>query len=159
MWTSYVVRYYCLILFNKYFGSGGVFPPLSFYKEIEMKIIIENDLFDISQRLKEIDNGYYVVYDTDKSRYEVRNIDLGGKICFVVPYKYLDEKTLKYARKTNIKNSKKLLDEIEKNNKEIEVKNYNKIIDECTYKFKEIFNYEKMTKEMNYENAYKTKWV
>ncbi len=120
---------------------------------------IENDLFNISERLKNIDSGYYLVYNNRRSRYEVRNSDLGDKICFVVPYKSLDERTLIYARKTFINNSKKLLSDIEKNNKDIEDKNYNRIKDECQYKFKEIFNYEKCSKEMKMNQSFKTKWV
>ena len=124
-----------------------------------MKITIDNDLFNISKRLKDIDEGYYICYDTRRNRFEVRNSDLGGKICFVVPYKMLDERTLKYARKSSVQYSKKLLDEIEKNNKEIEDKNYNKFKDESEYKFREIFNYEKNTKEMKLSESYKTNWV
>ena len=35
-----------------------------------MKIRIENDLFEIAKRLKTIDSGYIVVFNTKKHRYE-----------------------------------------------------------------------------------------
>ena len=38
-----------------------------------MKIEIKEDLFDIVNRLKEIDDGYFVLYDLKKCRYEVHN--------------------------------------------------------------------------------------
>ena len=124
-----------------------------------MKIRIENDLFEIAKRLKTIDSGYIVVFNTKKHRYEVRHSALGDKICFVVPYTILDERTLKYARKTSIQYSQKLLEEIERNNEEIERKNQNKLKDQCDYKFREIFNYEKKSKEMDLKKSYKTKWI
>lgn len=124
-----------------------------------MRIVIDNDLFNIAKRLKNIDYGYVVVFDTRKNRYEVRHNQIGNKICFVVPYKALDNRTLEYARKTSIKNSKFLLEEIEKNNKNIENKRLDKIKDECEYKFREIYNFEKNSREMDIKNSYKTKWV
>jgi hypothetical protein len=40
-----------------------------------MRIKIENDLFDICNRIKEIDDGYFIIYDTEKDRFEVHSTD------------------------------------------------------------------------------------
>ncbi len=66
-----------------------------------MRVRITDDVYFISSRLKEIDETYYVVYDTDRRRYEVRSDgQRGDSLCFVVPYPALDARTVEYARRT-----------------------------------------------------------
>lgn len=124
-----------------------------------MKIIIENDVFDIANRLKEIDETYYILYDKIKCRYEVWSKDIVNILCFVVPYNTLDARTIMYAQKTNSNNAQKLFEEIEKNNNDKNMYIQNKISDENSYKFKEIFNYEKLSKQMTPSKSYCTTWV
>ncbi len=62
---------------------------------------VTDDLYFIASRLKEIDPTYYVVYNLDKSRYEVHSDEQrGNSLCFVVPYGELDARTLDYAART-----------------------------------------------------------
>lgn len=124
-----------------------------------MNIQIVEDLFSISDRLKEIDDGYYVIYNTTKCRYEVHNSQTPKSFCFVVPYKSLDSRTLEIALSTSTNNSKKIFEQIERNNHNLENQKLQKIKDENSWKFKEIFNYEKLSKQMNTAKSYITKWV
>lgn len=124
-----------------------------------MKIIIESDMFDIVKRLKQIDQSYFVVYDNIKNRYEVWSEEVQKVLCFVVPFNTLDARTIVYANKTNSSNAQKIYQEIEKYNNDKVANIYNKIVDENSYKFKEIFNYEKLSKQMTPNLAYRTKWV
>lgn len=124
-----------------------------------MKIQIINDVFDIVNRLKEIDESYYVVYDNMKKRFEVWSDDLINTMCFVVPFDSLDYRTINYAYMTNSNNAQKIYDEIEKFNNDKIVRDKNKIVDENSYKFKEIFNYEKLSKQMTTSKAFCAKWV
>ncbi|HHW89402.1 MAG TPA: hypothetical protein GX745_00655 [Clostridiales bacterium] len=66
-----------------------------------MKIKIDNDLYDIANRLKSIDSGYFVVYDTSRQKYEVHNSDnIGNTYCLTVPYERLDARTVDLVNKT-----------------------------------------------------------
>lgn len=66
-----------------------------------MKIKIENDVFDIAHRLKSIDSGYFVVYDTVRQKYEVHNTgNIGNTYCLTVPYKSLDARVVDLVNKT-----------------------------------------------------------
>ncbi|HEY8390163.1 MAG TPA: hypothetical protein VIL26_04340 [Clostridia bacterium] len=66
-----------------------------------MKIIIKDDLYDIASRLKSIDSGYFVMFDTISKSYEVHNSNnIGSTFCLNVPYKELDARTITYVRKT-----------------------------------------------------------
>lgn len=74
-----------------------------------MKIRIENDLFGIDNRLKNIDSDYAVFYDNRKQRFELHNMRLCPTLQLVLPYSRLDKRTLDYALKTQVK---VILDEI-----------------------------------------------
>ena len=52
-----------------------------------MLIKIENDLFDIAARLREIDSGYFVLFDTGKKVYQIHNAaQANGTYCLTLPY-------------------------------------------------------------------------
>ena len=69
-----------------------------------MKIKILNDVYNISKRIKYIDKDYYIVYDTSKHKFEVHNSNQsGGSYCLTLPYKELDERSLKHVRSSQRK--------------------------------------------------------
>ncbi len=79
--------------------------------------VIENDLYDISSRLMEIDEDYYIVYNLKRGRYEVHHKkQRGGSYCLTVPYDELDARTVELVRKTRRQNMDGLLKEIERHN-------------------------------------------
>ncbi len=87
-------------------------------------IDIENDVYFISRRLKEIDKSYEVKYNLNQNAYEVHsNEQERNSYCFRVPYPVLDERTISYALKTRAENRDKLIEEIEKNNELLYQKN------------------------------------
>lgn len=82
---------------------------------------VKNDLFDIASRIKEIDDGYFIVYNTEKERFEVHNEkQVINTLCLIVPYERLDIRTLELVRKTNISRVSDILSEIEKENARME---------------------------------------
>lgn len=86
-------------------------------------IDIENDVFDITKRLKEIDKSYCVKFNTGANRFEVHSSEQKkGSYCFTIPYGQLDERTLDYAQKTRFENFEKIMQEIEKDNLLLEEK-------------------------------------
>ena len=80
-------------------------------------IHIENDVYNLTNRIKNIDRDYYVVYNTSKSKFEIHNYSqIGSSYCLTLPYSQLDERALKYVRKTRSANIDMILDEIENDN-------------------------------------------
>ncbi|MCH5156338.1 MAG: hypothetical protein J1G02_00500 [Clostridiales bacterium] len=78
-------------------------------------IEITQDLYDIAQRLRSVNDGYRLYYNTNKCRYEVRNA-VTSALEFVVPYDELDVRTVEYARYTSVGNANQVFEDIEKNN-------------------------------------------
>jgi len=81
---------------------------------------IYSDPFDICDRLKSIDQGYYVVFNTKRDRYEVHNAFQADTFCFVVPFGQLDSRTVDYCLKTRRQNADKIFEEMDKHNAMLE---------------------------------------
>ena len=122
-------------------------------------IKIKEDVFDIVERVKEIDQGYYIVYNTKKSRYEIHNSkQVPSTFCIVCP-NGLDGSVITKLRKTRIENLDKLLKEMDETNAKNEINQKNKLKDEVSWKAKEIFDYAKSKDEnLNFSDIYTTKW-
>lgn len=82
-----------------------------------MKIKIENDVYDIANRIKQLDRNYEIYFNTSKNQYEVHNTaQIDGTYCLSVPYSILDERTLKLTRETTSANMDLILNQINNNN-------------------------------------------
>lgn len=92
-----------------------------------MKIKIDNDLFDISKRLKEIDPAYEVYFETDLQKYVLWAF---GVRQTVLPYDELDVRTLDYVYHTRRENADTILREIDESNRRKEREEIKKMQDE-----------------------------
>ena len=89
-----------------------------------MKIKVLFDVYNISKRIKNIEKGYYVVYNTLKQKFEVHSSSqLGSSYCLTLPYDKLDERALKYVRSTMSTNIDEILNKIENDNQILESAN------------------------------------
>lgn len=83
--------------------------------------VVTGDLYSIADRLKEIDDGYFVYYSYKNRRYEVHNrYQRGHTLSLVLPYKSLDERTLRLVRKTRSERMESLVKQMEVENARIE---------------------------------------
>jgi len=84
------------------------------------KRYITDDLYSIANRLKEIDDGYFVLFNTISGTYEVHNRNnIGDTFCFT-GYEELDYRTLFKARETDVSRSDQLIAELEQRNDRLE---------------------------------------
>ena len=82
-----------------------------------MKIKIDSDVFNICERIKEIDKHYFIVFSTQRNRYEIHNSSQrGGSYCLTVPYSFLDERTLKLVEESRVENIDEILNKIKLSN-------------------------------------------
>jgi len=124
------------------------------------KIKIYCDAFDICNRIKNLDSGYFVVYETNKKRFEIHNKNqLVDTFCITVDGE-LDCRVIYKLRKTSRENAMQLLEEMEKSNAKIEAEKTRKLKDETIWKAGEMFDYaNSKTTDTNFDKAYKTTWV
>lgn len=82
-----------------------------------MKIKILTDNYFISNRLKEIDESYYVLYNSNSKKYELHSsAQFDNSYCLTFPYSALDKRAIDFALKSRVQNKKKIFEEIEKEN-------------------------------------------
>ena len=102
-------------------------------------VVIENDLFGIAARLREIDDGYFVVYDRAKHCYEVHNrLQRGDTFALRVPYPSLDARTVTLVRRTRAERAEKLLIEAERENEIIAKRNEKEALERAAEKISEL---------------------
>ncbi len=83
-----------------------------------MNIKIQNDVYNIANRIKEIDRNYFIVYNTSKRNFEIHSLSqIGNSYCLTLPYKELDARALQHVQTTKTKNIDKILNQIEAENK------------------------------------------
>lgn len=87
---------------------------------------VECDLYDISSRLKEIDERYELYRNRRKGRFEIY---VDRELQIAVPYPVLDGRTIELVRKTRIENRRRLIEEIERHNARLEKEGLNKAVD------------------------------
>lgn len=82
-----------------------------------MRIKIENDLYDIAARLREIDPSYGLVFNTENQRFEVT---ARGMTVLVLPFENLDERTLERVYYTRADNAEEVIKDLDKDNEALE---------------------------------------
>ncbi len=88
---------------------------------MKIQTVIENDVLDISSRLKEVDLSYFVVFNHERNVFEVHsNQQVRESYCFTIPFEKLDERTIFYARKTHVSRKDELIKELDMQNKKNE---------------------------------------
>src|SRR5574344_3011753 len=96
------------------------------------KIKISCDAFDICNRIKSLDSGYFVVFDTVKKRFEIHNKNQYLDSFSITVEGELDCRVIYKLRKTSRENAMRMLEKIEKSNAKIESEKARKLKDETT---------------------------
>lgn len=124
-----------------------------------MKIKINSDVFDIVKRIKEVDDGYYIVFDTTKNKYELHNRKQQSTYCLTCPFENLDKRLLDFIHKTNSRHIDKIVEEIDNNNKKVERNIYNNAKDTSDFMLREIYAFSNnSSKNLDDVKAFTSVW-
>lgn len=75
--------------------------------------VIDRHISRVPERLKELDAGYFVLWNSIKNRFEVHNSDQrGSTLAFTTDFDELDNRTLIKARRSAVHRADKLMEEI-----------------------------------------------
>ena len=95
---------------------------------------VRNDLFDVSARIKSIDENYKIYFNGDTRRYELHNARKNPTYQLTFPFARLDKRALDYTVKTAIKNRELILKEIEEQNAKEEREKQQKLFEKIMEK-------------------------
>ena len=85
----------------------------------DVVVKITHDVFDIADRLKEIDGAYYPVYNLSRERYEIHWGEGKNSLQLVIPYDSLDSRTIDRVRETRLEYVENALREMDRKNQEL----------------------------------------
>ena len=123
-----------------------------------MKKKINNDVYNISQRIKQVDKDYYIVFETKTNKFEKKKKkQKGGSLCLVLPFDRLDVRTLNLVYKTQVKWFKENIMQIEKNNERLERVAHTNTMDIAKSQLFDIIKYESNTTS-NDHRYFQTEW-
>ena len=98
-----------------------------------MLIPIKNDLYEISDRVCEIDSNYFIVFNDAKNKFEIHNKSQKNTYCLTVPYKKLDARAIDLVQKTKIENAEKIYNEIELQNEKLKKNEHNRVFEKVMF--------------------------
>ena len=79
--------------------------------------VIDGDMLGVCDRLKAIDDGYFVFLNYKTGKFEVHNRnDYPNTLCLVLPYDTLDERTVRKVRYTRAERVKELIAKLDAEN-------------------------------------------
>lgn len=124
-----------------------------------MKIEIKSDVFNIVKRVKEIDEGYYILFDLSKNVFELHYRFQPNSYCFSFNYESLDNRLIDNVYASIISNIDNIIEDIDNNNVKLECENLNNIKDYAGCVSRDIYEYcSNTSKDYNSNNAFLTVW-
>ena len=85
------------------------------------RVPVVSHVMDIPSRLKELDDGYFVMFNVRLQKFEIWHRDMGdGVLECVLPYEELDDRTIRHVREHRTERMEALVREIEKHNRRLE---------------------------------------
>jgi len=130
----------------------------------EHREVIKTSTHRIPERLREIDRGYFVVFNHKKSSFEIHHEDCLPNDSFQlwIPFEELDQRTIDRVLETRVENAKALYAAMERQNAKIEA-DKEKESEEVTREIcKDIFQYchnQHPSKDAPDEGAYTTRFM
>lgn len=123
-----------------------------------MKIKITSDVHDIVDRIKEIDEGYFILFDTNKNKFELHNKNQSCTYCLTIPFGTLDKRVLDFIYNTQCSNIDNIVEEIDNNNAKIERNGIEKLKEVSDYKMREIYKFASNSSKEFGENLFESEW-
>ena len=106
------------------------------------RVPVVSHAMDIPERLKELDEGYFVMLNRRTQKFEVWHRGDGeGTLECVLPYEALDERAVRHVREHRIERMEQLAREIEEHHARLEEEVKKKWLEDAAARTREAFAY------------------
>ena len=106
------------------------------------RVPVVSHALDIPARLKELDEGYFVMLNVRTQKFEIwREDGEEGVLECVLPYGELDERTIRHVREHRIERMQELIREAEEHNLRLETEAKKRWLDEAGERTREAIRY------------------
>jgi len=123
------------------------------------RILVESHALDMPRRLREIDPGYFILFNPENQRYELHHEEQETTYCLTFPFSELDGRAEDYTREMRIERIKDIYSEIKAHNEKVERDKQQKFDDDVEWVAREIHRSALRRNEVPDEDAYKTRWA
>ena len=128
-----------------------------------MKVLMNSNVYKIPERLKEIDGGYFVLFNRANGKYEVHSTknNGGNTYCLTVPYNELDSRTIDLVQKTKVENARKIYEDMKRHNEMLEIQEAKRYRDYIDATAKDIHKYIAPKQHIDRipDDAYSTRFI
>lgn len=108
----------------------------------ENRIPVTGGVYGIPERLKELRDSLFVMYETTCGVYEVHDASQDGcTLACELPYEELDARALLYVRERMRERFEELVAEIDRHNAKLEQDVYDRHMDKANYKMRQAIKY------------------
>ena len=108
--------------------------------------LVESNVYDIPQRLKAIDPGYFVLLNRYSGKFEIHNSNQESfTYCRTVPFDELDGRTIEMIEKVRRQDNDAMIREMDAHNEKLEKDRDAKFSDTIGEMTKDLYNYGKKT--------------
>ena len=131
-------------------NKGDILPGL---------LSVNDNVFDIPKRLREIDPGYFVMFNPKNQKYELHHEGQDITYCLTFPFDELDGRALVYARETRIERINTIRRQMKEHNEKLEADSREEFDDKIGYISREIHRSALRRNEVPDAGAFKTRWI
>jgi hypothetical protein len=108
--------------------------------------LVESNVYDIPQRLKAIDPGYFVLLNRYTGKFEIHSSNHPTlTYCMTVPFEGLDGRAIELVEKTRRQDNDQMIREMDAHNEKLEKDRDAKFSDTIGEMTKDLYNYGKKT--------------
>lgn len=128
------------------------------------KVLVESNVFNIPERLREIDKGYFVLFNPENQRYELHHEEQDFTYCFTFPFEELDGRAIDYVRETRIERIDIIKRQMKERNRKLQEDMEKEFQDKIECIAKDVHKYalrhtDDNDHEKAFRNAYKTREI
>lgn len=106
------------------------------------RVPVVGHALDIPDRIKEMDEGYFIMLNVRTQKFEIWHRDAGqGVLECVLPYDALDERAVRHVRRHRIERMEALIREIEEHNRRLEDQARQNWLEQGALRTREAINY------------------
>jgi len=97
---------------------------------------VKSDCLDIVNRIKAIDENYFIVFDLNLNKFQLHNFSQGkNTYCLTFPFEVLDERAIGHVLKTRVQNFDEMIKVMDAENEKLNKAKVKQILND----FKENF--------------------
>lgn len=94
-------------------------------------VVVDKDVLGITDRIKEIDKEYFLVFNALDNRFEVHHADAKPYTrCLTLPYERLDARAIDYVNSTRVENAKQMIYEMDRHNEALEAQKKKELLNQ-----------------------------